>query len=89
MVEPIPKNLQKKISLLYYKYKNEKFTFQEAMDTLGQNNRYTGQILPSLEKAGWIDKKRNSEDGRRRIYQIKDFNEVFCEMGQEVNKSEK
>lgn len=84
MVESIPKNLQNKISILFIKYKTEKFTFQEAIETLGQNDRYTGQILSSLEKAGWINKKRHSEDRRKRIYQIKDFNEIFDEMGRNI-----
>ncbi len=84
MVESIPKNLQNKISILFIKYKTEKFTFQEAIGTLGQNDRYTGQILSSLEKAGWINKMRHSEDRRKRIYQIKDFNEIFDEMGRNI-----
>jgi len=85
MVESIPKNLQNKISILFIKYKTEKFTFQEAVETLGQNDRYTGQILSSLVKAGWIDKKRSSEDERKRLYQINDFNEIFEKLGHNID----
>lgn len=86
MAESIPKNLQNKISLLYNRYKNEKFSFQDAIETLGQNDRYTGQIISSLERAGWINKKRHIVDKRKKIYQIKDFNEIFDGIGQTLKE---
>ncbi len=89
MVESIPKHLLEKISLLYTEFKTNQFRFQEAVKILGQSNRYTGGILSSLEKAGWISKARDKEDGRKRIYQIKNIEEIIDLIGQNLKITKK
>jgi len=86
MVESIPKHLLEKISLLYSVYKTDSFTFQDAVKTLGQNERYTGLILSSLGKAGWIEKRRDARDKRKKIYQIKNINEIIDKIGQRLHE---
>ncbi len=74
MVESIPKYLLEKISLLYSEFKADSITFQDAVKTLAQNERYTGQILSSLGNFGWIEKRRDTKDKRKKFYQIKNLN---------------
>lgn len=89
MVVSIPKHLLEKISLLYSEYKTDNFTFQDAVKTLGQNERYTGLILSKLGNAGWIGKKRDSKDKRKKIYQIRDIHEIIEKIGQKLHEKQK
>lgn len=89
MVASIPKHLLEKISLLYSKYKTEPFTFTNAVDTLQQNERYTGQILSALVKAGWLDKKRERDDKRKKIYRINNISQIIEQIGHNMNLKRK
>ncbi len=89
MVESIPKYLFEKISLLYNDYKTEMFGFQDAVKTLGHNERYTGLILSKLVKAGWITKKRDTQDKRIKYYQLKNVHEMMEKIGQKIQKDKR
>ena len=89
MVESIPKHLLEKISLLYNEYKMETFGFQDAVKTLGHNERYTGLILSKLFHAGWITKKRDKQDKRKKYYQLKNIHEMMEKIGQKIQKDKR
>jgi DNA-binding MarR family transcriptional regulator len=89
MVESIPKHLFEKSSILYNDFKTETFGFQDAVKTLGQNERYTGLILSKLVKAGWITKKRDKQDKRIKYYQLKDIHEIMEKIGQKIQKDKR
>lgn len=86
MVESIPKHLLEKLSLLFAEFKSEEFSFQQAATALGQNERYTGQILSKLGHAGWIAKRRDKKDKRRKYYQINNFHDLLEKIGQKIQK---
>ena len=89
MVESIPKHLFEKISLLYNDYKTETFGFQEAVKTLGRNERYTGLILSKLVHAGWITKTRDKQDKRKKYYQLKNIQEMMEKIGQKIQNDKR
>ena len=51
--------------------------FRRAVTTLNKEIRYTGQILSHLDKAGWISIRNDKLDQRKKIYQIKKFDDVI------------
>ncbi len=81
MVESIPKHLLEKVAILYATKGTNEFSFQEAEEILGLTTSYTGQVLPNLVKAGWIKKKTDSNDGRRRFYRIVAPEKTLKELG--------
>ncbi|WP_440955299.1 hypothetical protein ACSAZK_17515 [Methanosarcina sp. Mfa9] len=84
MADSIPKHLLEKISIIYAKKGCSEFRFQEVVDILGYNNRYTGQIMSELVSSGWIIKKRDESDKRIKIYKIKDPSTIFEELGNDL-----
>jgi len=84
MVSSLPKNLLEKFARLYAEKGTSEFRFQEAEEILGETGKYVGQILPNLVKAGWLEKKVDPEDHRRKIYRIIDPNRVLQRLGQEL-----
>jgi hypothetical protein len=83
----IPKFLLKNLSSLYSKFKFDEFHFQEAVNVLGLNERYAGQILSRLVESGWISKKREHSDARKKIYRIIEvkFEDLMKDIGNESN----
>lgn len=86
MVESVPKYLLEKISLLYSSYNTGDFSFQDAIATFGHDERYTGLILSKLVKAGWIEKRRDTKNTRKKIYHIKNISEIVEEIGKRLQE---
>lgn len=86
MVESVPKYLLEKISLLYSNYNTGDFSFQDAITTFGHDERYTGLILSKLVKAGWIEKRRDAKNTRKKIYHIKNISEIVEEIGKRLQE---
>ncbi|KUK70876.1 MAG: hypothetical protein XE11_1467 [Methanomicrobiales archaeon 53_19] len=84
MVESIPKYLLEKFALIYAEKGVSEFRFRDAEEILGETKSYTGQILPKLVKAGWLHKKVDPEDGRRKIYQVIDPQKTLQRLGEEL-----
>jgi len=84
MVSSLPRNLLEKFARLYAEKGTSEFRFQEAEEILGETEKYVGQILPSLVKAGWLEKKVDPEDSRRKIYRVVDPNITLRRLGQEL-----
>lgn len=89
MVKSIPKHLIEKFSILYAKKRSSEFCFQDVVNLLGYNDRYTGQIISKLVKAGWIIKKRDLSDKRVKIYRLKDPNQAMEELGMSLTIDKK
>jgi len=84
MVSSLPRNLLEKFARLYAERGTSEFRFQEAEEILGETEKYVGQILPNLVKAGWLEKKVDPEDSRRKIYRIVDPDRILQCLGQEL-----
>ncbi|MCX9074319.1 MAG: hypothetical protein OIN88_06620 [Candidatus Methanoperedens sp.] len=86
MVEAISKWLLEYFSMLYAKKRTETFDFQEAVEILKKDERFIGQILSELNQAGWITKKREETDRRKKIYQLNTPDEILSELGKKLYK---
>ncbi len=84
MVSSLPRNLLEKFARLYAERGTSEFRFQEAEEILGETEKYVGQILPNLVKAGWLEKKVDPEDSRRKIYRIVEPNITLQRLGQSL-----
>lgn len=83
MAAYIPRFLLKYLSLLYREFSFNEFHFQDAIRVLGLDVGYAGQVLSRLVEAGWIAKKRNAADLRKKSYRIIDvtFNDIMKDIG--------
>ncbi len=81
MVESIPKYLLERVALLYAQKGTTEFRFNDAMEILGDSRSYLGQILPKLVEAGWIEKKVDPVDRRKKIYRIVAPDETIKKLG--------
>ena len=84
MVSSLPRNLLEKFARLYAERGTSEFRFQEAEEILGETEKYVGQILPNLVRAGWLEKKVDPEDNRRKIYRIVDPNKTLQRLGHDL-----
>jgi len=72
LAKSLPNWLMSRYSALWKKYKNGKFRFEEAMQTLGESNPKTlSAVLSELKKHGWLKVELDPESSRRRLYQLK------------------
>jgi DNA-binding MarR family transcriptional regulator len=83
----IPNYLLIDLSTLFSKYHYDEFTFQNAFDLLSSDYRYTSQKLSKLEKSGYISKRQDPSDGRKRFYRINNLNleDIMKDIGNGIN----
>jgi DNA-binding MarR family transcriptional regulator len=70
MAEFIQKYLWENLSQLFEKYRYDDFNFQNAVKLLNHDKNYTGAILGKLGNSGYISKRPDPSDGRKKIYKI-------------------
>lgn len=71
MADAIPRWLMERYAMLLRKHKDNEFTFQEAMETIKEDDKiYMSMVLSELRKAGWLTIKINPDDARKRIYKL-------------------
>ena len=86
MVEPLPKWLMQRYSLLWVKFKDEEFNHEQATKTLPDDGRMVSVILSEMRKAGWLEMRLDPEDARRRLYKLKSPEEVVKEIAKGAGK---
>ena len=79
MTDPIPAWIQKRYALLWNKFKDKEFTFEQAEKVL-KDNAGINVFLSDLRKAGWLEVNLNSDDTRKRVYKLKNPEEALKEM---------
>ena len=71
MVSPIPKWVWKRYALLWKKFEDKPFTFDQAQKELKYLDRNTLSVLfNELRIAGWITVSLKEEDSRKREYHL-------------------
>ena len=80
MTEPLPKWIQTRYAVLWNKFKNKEFNHKQACSLLKLEKEVISVLLSDLKKAGWLEVSLNSEDGRKRIYRLKNPEEALKEM---------
>ena len=79
MTQPLPKWIQKRYAVLWKKFKNKEFTFEQAEKVL-KDNAGINVFFSDLRKAGWLEVNLNQDDTRTRIYKLKSPDEGFKDM---------
>ncbi len=77
MSKPLPKWLLKKFAKIWREKGGTEFDYSEAINILNESPKKTGSILSKLHKAGWVTREKSPEDKRKRIYKIRDFEDIF------------
>lgn len=81
MAKPIPKWVQERVSKLWKEYGSSEITYKMIKNVLSLDDKSTiGVFLNELKTAEWIDVKLNQEDARKRIYVLKEPNEIMKEI---------
>ncbi len=86
MVEPLPKWLMQRYSLLWVKFKDKEFNHEQATQTLPDDERMVSVILSEMRKVGWLEMRLDPEDARKRLYKLKSPEEVVKEIARGVGK---
>jgi DNA-binding MarR family transcriptional regulator len=88
MVTFLPKFLLADLGKLFSKFSYNEFDFQNALELLSHDYRYTSIILSKLEKSGYISKRQDPSDGRKRFYKINkiNFEDIMKDIGNETGE---
>ena len=71
MVNPIPKWVWKRYALLWKKFEDKPFTFEQAKKELKFLDRNVISVMfNELKTAGWIVVSLDEEDSRKRVYTL-------------------
>lgn len=71
MISPIPKWVWKRYALLWKKFKDKPFTFEQALKELKHVDRNVISVMfNELKTAGWIFVGLSRQDGRKRVYTL-------------------
>ena len=71
MVNPIPKWVWKRYALLWKKFEDKPFTFEQAKKELKFVDRNVVSVMfNELKTAGWIAVNLDEKDTRKRVYTL-------------------
>lgn len=71
MISPIPKWVWKRYALLWKKFGDKNFTFEQAKKELKFVDRNVVSVMfNELKNAGWIAVNLDEKDRRKRIYNL-------------------
>jgi len=79
MVEALPKWIQKRYAILWKRFKDKEFTFEQAEKVL-KDKKGINVFFSDLRKAGWLEVSLNSKDTRMRIYKLVNPEQAILEM---------
>jgi len=69
--KPLPKWAMKKYALLWKKFRQKEFEYENAEQTLQEENpNMTSVLINHLKQNKWIDARINPKDTRKRIYKL-------------------
>lgn len=72
--------------------KDKEFTFkdaEQALKKLDHDSRIVALFLSELRKAGWLEAKQDKTDARRKVYLLKNHEEVFNDILNQMLKNKK
>ena len=83
MTEPMPKWLTKRYAILWQKFKDKKFEFDQAKQVLNEDNdKRLSVILSDFRKNGWLEVELHPESSRKRIYKLKSPEDAIKEIAE-------
>lgn len=81
MVDLIGKWLLIRYAKLWNNLSKKKFGFKEAVDILDEDSKKVGAVLSQLYERGWVTRKKNPNDQRKRIYSLKTPEKIVEQLG--------
>lgn len=90
MAAYLPRFLLKYLSQLYREFSFDEFNFQDGVKVLDLDVGYAGQVLSRLVEAGWVAKKRDPNDLRKKSYRILNvtFDDIMRDIGDVADDGE-
>ena len=81
MTEPLPKWEMKKYASLWKAFQTKEFSNEQALKILKERDSHLLSVFfYDLKNKGWIEIRRNEKDKRKKLYKIKEPNQVVKEM---------
>ncbi|MGI0141563.1 MAG: hypothetical protein ACREBF_02850 [Candidatus Micrarchaeales archaeon] len=91
MTRPLQKWVLKRYKLLWDKFKDTQFDFQEAKETTNDKTEIVSLILSELRRKGRLGTKLDKKKANRRLYKLKPFDaylkDVIEAMIKEIGES--
>lgn len=88
MVKPIPKWIWKRYALLWKKFKDNPFTFEQAQKELKYIDRNVISVMfNELKTAKWLTVSLNEKDSRKRIYTLINPMQIVENLENDIKKS--
>tara|TARA_Y100000310_G_C19984674_1_gene491385 strand:+ start:213 stop:464 length:252 start_codon:yes stop_codon:yes gene_type:complete len=78
---PIPKWLMQRYALLWYKFKEKEFTYEEVCKLFNKDSENLRRALIShLRVNGWLSVQLNTKDSRKREFKLKSPEDAIEDM---------
>ena len=88
MVNPIPKWVWRRYALLWKKFENKSFTFEQAKKELKFVDGNTLSVMfNELKTAGWIAVNLDKQDSRKRVYNLLTPLEIVESIKHDIKKN--
>ena len=88
MVNPIPKWVWKRYAVIWQKFKDKPFTFEQAQKELKHLDRNLISVMfNELKNAGWIAVNLGEGDSRKRVYNLLNPFEIVESAKNDVKKN--
>jgi len=88
MINPIPKWVWKRYALLWKKFKDKSFTFEQAQKELKFVNKNVISVMfNELKNAGWIAVSLGEGDSRKRVYTLSHPLEIVESVKNDIKKN--
>lgn len=71
MTKTLPQWIQKRYAILWNKFKEKDFTYDQAVKALKNNDKGINMFFSDLRKAGWLEVSLSDKDTRKRVYKLK------------------
>jgi len=65
---------------IWKQFKYKEFSFKDALRITGDRPENLRVVIQRLENAGWVEKKLNLREPRKKIYKIKNLELIFSTM---------
>ena len=88
MVNATPKWVWNRYALLWKKFKDKQFTYEEAEKVLKFDDKSAISVtFMELRKSGWLSVVLSQEDARKRIYTLSNPTKIIEEVEYVIKKS--
>lgn len=84
MAKPLPKWLFVRYSKIWKEKNSAEINYDEIRNLLKEkDDRSLSVVISALRKYGWLEAKLDSSDSRKRVYKLRNPNEIVNEVATE------